>query len=136
MTEETGFPPEPDLPLPQRTPGEALARAQSGTGDERGAEVLISPVTPDGVSLIAAERRRQVTEEGWTPEHDNSHTKGELANAAIAYAMYANSNGHTAASYWPWRLSDWKPGDNRVRTLVKAGALLAAEIDRLLREPQ
>jgi hypothetical protein len=46
MTEETGFPPEPDLPLPQRTPGEALARAQSGSEDERGAEVLINPVTP------------------------------------------------------------------------------------------
>lgn len=121
---------------------------KSGTGDERSAEVLISPVTPDGVSLIAAERRRQVTEEGWTPEHDAGHTTGELARAAACYAQpaearelrgrAANVSASRGAWYedipddWPWHPGYWKPRpDDRVHELVKAGALIAAEIDRL-----
>jgi hypothetical protein len=35
---------------------------------------------------------------------------------------------------WPWFQERWKPTpDNRIRELVKAGALIAAEIDRMLR---
>ena len=38
---------------------------------------------------------------------------------------------------WPWGVESWKPGqdhsvNSRVRELTKAGALLDAEIDRLL----
>jgi hypothetical protein len=36
------------------------------------------------------------------------------------------------AELWPWDESWWKPGD-RIRELAKAGALIAAEIDRLNR---
>lgn len=35
-----------------------------------------------GIDLIAAERQRQIEEEGWTPDHDDQHTNGELALAA------------------------------------------------------
>lgn len=90
--------------------------------------------TGDGARLIAEERGRQTTVEGWTAEHDNQHTGGELALAAVAYAspnafgMYAHP-----PAMWPWGRGWWKPSDDRVRDLVKAGALIAAEIDRLIR---
>lgn len=37
----------------------------------------------DGVSLIAAERARQISREGWTPEHDDEHRNGEMAISAV-----------------------------------------------------
>jgi hypothetical protein len=35
-----------------------------------------------------------------------------------------------AWQWWPWSFEWWKPKD-RIRNLVRAGALIAAEIDRL-----
>jgi hypothetical protein len=95
---------------------------------------------------VLAERRRQVEVEGWTPDHDDAHSAGELARAAACYALFANSTQpmftvdhetHVSAGhpiYWPWATSWWKPTDRR-RNLVKAGALIIAEIDRLDRLP-
>lgn len=84
-----------------------------------------------GMELIAAERRRQVTMEDWTPAHDDTHRNGEMARAAACYALQ-----HTRVSgraiRWPWARSWWKP-KNPIRDLVRAGALIAAEIDRLQR---
>jgi len=98
---------------------------------------------------VLAERERQVGAEGWTPEHDDEHVFGDMALAAAAYA--ANSSprgkqgdvlvGRTQAwgragwfdlprLLWPWDSSWWKPADPR-RDLVKAGALILAEIERL-----
>lgn len=74
---------------------------------------------------IVAERRRQVEVEGWTPEHDDAHSHGELAQAAACYAL-----GSRTASRWPWDAEWWKP-TNRRRELVKAAALIIAEIERL-----
>ena len=102
------------------------------------------PVT--GVDLIATERLRQISEEGWLPDHDDGHFKGELAEAAACYAYVkkapfrtdrTNGDGRLVAVpfRWPWDGSWWKPcPDDRVRELTKAGALIAAEIDRLLRK--
>ena len=94
------------------------------------------PVTA-GVVLIAAERQRQIEQEGWAPEHDVAHNGDELALAAASYALPAYSRQRYAENgavpyHWPWAAKDWKPTpDDRVRELVKAGALIAAEIDRL-----
>lgn len=92
-------------------------------------------VVPDGAHLIERERARQKSEEGWTADHDDLHDQGELAAAASRYALY-----HTAyyeqseiGTYWPWHPKWWKPAD-AVRNLVKAGALIAAEIDRIQRK--
>jgi hypothetical protein len=89
----------------------------------------------DGAALIAAERRRQVTEEGWTPEHDDGHDSGELARAAASYALVGDywARDERAIDLWPWSLLIWKPSDDPIRNLVRAGALIAAEIDRLRR---
>ncbi len=96
------------------------------------------------LELIAEERTRQITEEGWAPSHDDSHSRGELAGAAACYALNACGfiKPHLAEAYrtnvthtvrlWPWGISWWKP-TNPIRDMVKAGALIAAEIDRLQR---
>jgi hypothetical protein len=98
---------------------------------------------------IAAERRRQEEVEGWTPEHDDRHRLGEMALAAALYATSACAASRIIGSGlmteervnaihpssppsrdWPWHLSWWKPKDRR-RDLVRAGALIVAEIERL-----
>lgn len=89
----------------------------------------------DGAALIAAERQRQVSEERRSPRHDDEHRGGELATAAACYALARHVRAaRYVMSLWPWHSDWWKPcPDDRVRELVKAGALLAAEIDRLRR---
>lgn len=102
--------------------------------------------TQAAINLIAGERLRQVREEGWTPEHDDGHTDGELARAACLYAMRAGMSEEDrdltgmlgVPAFWPWDPSWWKPGADasiasRRRELVKAGALILAELERLQR---
>lgn len=87
----------------------------------------------NGIESIAAERRRQIEAEGWTPEHDDEHRHGELAAAAATYAWEAACPGaslNNPPTSWPWSAKWWKPRDRR-SNLVRAGALIAAEIDRL-----
>ncbi|MCY0418567.1 hypothetical protein OVV41_20205 [Pseudomonas aeruginosa] len=85
---------------------------------------------------VQAERRRQVEAEGWTPEHDDEHSHGQMARAAACYALAGSSapNDETAALLvslaWPWDEQWWKPSTAR-RDLVKACALALAEIERL-----
>ena len=95
-----------------------------------------------GVELIRRERLRQMLEEGWSPEHDNTHRKFEMTLAAMSYAAvvatpdeWAGENGTEPQPLhdWPWAKKWWKPCDDPVRNLVKAGALICAEIDRLQR---
>lgn len=110
-----------------------------------------------GAELIAAERRRQVDDEGWTPAHDDGHRVGELADAAACLAAtepiyvrrdqadqaYRFSEGVAFVTPWPYQQDQvrgsWYPWrrteTTREAVLVKAGALIAAEIDRLQRLP-
>lgn len=78
---------------------------------------------------VLAERERQRVGEGWTAEHDDDYQCGELAQAAACYAMPPGVP-IDLARYWPWRADWWKPTTRR-RDLVKAGALILAEIERL-----
>lgn len=99
-----------------------------------------------GADMIRAERARQMEREGWSAEHDDSHRSGELCDAAISYARaaakQARGESHAyllemasaGAVPWPWEDGWWKPDADQIRNLVKAGALIAAEIDRLHRE--
>jgi hypothetical protein len=99
-----------------------------------------------GAERIAAERKRQIEAEGWDAGHDDEHCVGDLLAAARAYctAVWKQtdpSSGWTQEmvdeyileQLWPWDESFWKPSADPVRNLEKAGALIAAEIDRLLR---
>jgi hypothetical protein len=88
-----------------------------------------------GGDLIIDERERQMAVEGWTPEHDDSYTDGALRDAAICYALVCDprTEVRTSGPIWPWDDAWWKPSDDPIRNLVKSGALIAAEIDRLQR---
>ena len=87
-----------------------------------------------------AERDRQVCDEGFDAAHDDEYENGELICAAIAYALHALNHGDEEGDdytdhppdAWPicWDTAWWKPKSPR-RDLVRAGALLIAEIDRL-----
>lgn len=79
-----------------------------------------------------------MADEGWTPEHDDGHDSGELLKAAIGYALVGfvrdgETPPPTPPVNWPWHPSWWKPSGDPIRNLEKAGALIAAEIDRLTR---
>lgn len=93
----------------------------------------------NGIESIAAERMRQTQVLGWTWSHDDEHEDGELALASAAYILQdfgtpvlvpGMVNGLENGAIWPWPLGAWKPKDRR-SNLVRAGALIAAEIDRL-----
>lgn len=95
----------------------------------------------DGIELIAAERKRQIEVEGWDAQHDEDHDMGQLIGAAVTYAAHAleivsdhEVPGADNEGWWPWEEKWWKPSPDPIRNLVKAGALIAAEIDRLQRE--
>ena len=86
-----------------------------------------------GVSLIAKERQRQIDVENYNAEHDDDHGDGQMAMTAAALAVAGTSAGLVMQGYEDWGLVEHHKND-RVRQLVIAGALIAAEIDRLCRE--
>lgn len=98
-----------------------------------------------GVALIERERWRQISAAGFTGVHDDRYTDSELVAAALCYATLAImqqtrldaaemlAGFPPIAGYgWPpgW---DWRPEPTSYANLVKAGALIAAELDRLSR---
>lgn len=102
----------------------------------------------DAVQLIAQERQRQIDAEGYSPDHDDGHTDGSIAVVAAALAVH-----HTDASIddplkrvdpvesgrrhdcWGLLAKHGYDGTNpdEIKVLVIAGALIAAEIDRMQR---
>ncbi len=109
--------------------GAACRDAGEAAGYARG---LKEGVTRTGLSPaehdVLAERQRQISAEGWTPEHDDGYGTEELAFAAACYCTA--DEDEAPPSVWPWHISWWKPTTRR-RNLVKAGALILAEIERL-----
>ena len=88
-----------------------------------------------GIEAIAAERQRQIDVEEWSSDHDDGYIDGALAAAASCYAGWDitsefNTRDRILRDIWPWDWSCWKPKSKR-ENLVRAGALIAAEIDRL-----
>jgi len=98
---------------------------------------------------VLAERQRQIFVEGWDEAHDDQHKNGELATAGACYSLgrkhvhiprpicgryFGFFAGWTTAGRnkitWPWDPKWWKPKSVR-RDLVRAAALIIAEIDRL-----
>lgn len=93
---------------------------------------------------VLAERERQKSVEGWTAEHDDEHEGGALAAAAAAYAHNAEWHMRERKSsdqppslasgivyeLWPFDEEWWKPKNPR-RDLVRAAAMILAEIERI-----
>lgn len=103
-----------------------------------------------GIELISEERARQIEAEGRSKELDTQYHEAELAKAASCYLDHAIRKRNLDTRFpgptkeycqsevpysWPWGSEHWKP-KNQVRDLVRAGALIAAEIDRLLSVPE
>ena len=89
------------------------------------------------IELIKNERIRQINEEGYSFEHDDKEDSHQLSDAAAVYACHASAR-HSLLHLWPWAKEYFKPDkdntiDGRIRELSKAGALVCAEIDRLVR---
>jgi hypothetical protein len=89
-----------------------------------------------GIEFIAQERTRQITDEGHDLNTDAvAYPDGDLWKAAISYLQTPLLNVSEvleAPLGWPWANEYWKPTPNdRIRELSKAGALIAAEIDRI-----
>lgn len=98
--------------------------------DEEGANLAKST---KALCEIAAERRRQILDEGWDAAHDDAHHDDELIAAAVTYAMTAvRKPGRVveAPEFWPWDEKWFKPKDRR-RDLVRAAALIVAELERM-----
>jgi hypothetical protein len=115
------------------------------------AEPTVSPVLSRALRDIAAERRRQIEDEGFNAAHDDKYIDGELSRAAACYALATSANNatrHTLAAFarfgggypgdgviffrraWPWLEQWWKPRTRR-EDLVRAGALIVADIERI-----
>lgn len=103
-----------------------------------------------GVTLIGIERSRQIEDLGYDAAHDDFHRSSEIAIAAICYAISAASEHVEGAHWlvrglWPWSVMEiptpaytvfGNDDEACLNQLIKAGALLAAEIDRRLRQLQ
>lgn len=136
---ESGF--DEDFQMEQQANAEFIAAANPATvlallgeleaAEKRIAELEARAFNPAILDVIA-ERQRQQSVEGWMPEHDDEHCNRELAMAAVCYINETgtvNRNGGKPWG-WPWDASWWKPNARR-RNLVKAGALILAEIERI-----
>lgn len=83
-----------------------------------------------GAELIARERERQL--QRYSIDHDVfTHEANELAHAANVYIVASAENPELAMDFWPWSDDSFHPG-NDLENYIRAGALIAAEIDRLL----
>lgn len=103
--------------------------AQSPVADTADPADALSQAARD----VLAERQRQISVEGWTPERDDRYPTGDLASAAACYAMQGRFHYPAPGKpgpNWPWAPEWWKPSTYR-RNLEKSGALIIAEIERL-----
>ncbi|WP_433914285.1 ead/Ea22-like family protein [Escherichia coli] len=104
-------------------------REKLEAAEKRIAELEVLAFNPALLDVIS-ERQRQRAVEGWTSEHDDAYQNSELADAAACYAINAHNQGLSTPAHWPWAPDWWKQSGPR-RDLVKAGALILAEIERI-----
>jgi len=84
-----------------------------------------------GAGRIAIERERQITEECHNAKDDARWYRGELVMASSCYAAETvDPVGDKPPNLWPWAKQWWKPSQSPIRNLEKAGALIAADLDR------
>jgi len=123
------------------TPGEEVSVLVEAHPEE------MVPEVKKGVQIIAEERQRHMDVRGWDSSHDDdpNHENGEMAAVAALYAVPHHGkygiNADLVERLYPknWHVRWWNPGpagsgvDGTIKDLAKAGALIAAEIDRLNR---
>lgn len=85
-----------------------------------------------GAALTAAERRRQIVEEGHYPDADAGRSDlAWMAWSLVDRAVHGGLDEATPPLMWPPD-REWAPGRTPIRALVIAAALLCADIDRRL----
>jgi len=92
--------------------------------------VTVPTEATGGAQLISAERTRQIEDEGYSAQEDAGKAHA-LVDAAVAYAHVGRTSKGKVPLSWPWADRFWKPSDDPVRNLTKAGALIAAAIDSI-----
>lgn len=124
-------------------PAQWLEFAAAPEAKARSEEAPSAPEISHACADVLTERRRQIKAEGWTPEHDDSHTLGELGLAAALYALPYDARvggealieqaAHIQLDMALEIACGWtiKPEADPRKRLVKAGALILAEIERL-----
>lgn len=93
------------------------------------------------LELVAKERTRQIFDKGYTSEHDDEHTNGEIANAAACYAatvpifkVMVNTDIFPMKAVYPWQRTFFSKEDHsRKQQLIIAAAFINAEYDRIVR---
>jgi hypothetical protein len=85
-----------------------------------------------GIELIAKERQEQIEKHGFSPKHDMDiyHLNGELRLAA-EYLISSNENPYYPDN-WDEKYKNKFDSKTYIERLATAGALLAAEIDRIV----
>ena len=114
--------------------GEAISLKK----DDDGADNTMTLYKGTGLAAIVSERWRHIDEEVYDVYHDDTYTGDELALAAATYAIparvrFTSQDGSNMPRLWPWPDGFKATPADRIRELAKAGALIAAEIDRILR---
>lgn len=117
---------------PNGLPDDFLSQLEQGLKEAK--------MTTRALRLITDERERQFAN-GYTTQHDDLHARGQIASAAESFAAAAacQARGNSvdtaeraAINIWPWD-NEPKVESDPIRNLVKAAALIVAEIERLQR---
>lgn len=90
------------------------------------------PASVTAVARVVAERRRQIEGEGFTTQHDDSLSLGDMALAAACYAENSAHPREFRPGQWLWDSDWWKPSTPE-RDRCKAMALLIAEDAKAIR---
>lgn len=85
------------------------------------------------IEQIEKERKRQVSEKGYTAKHDDAHKSGQIANHAAALATTWLDCVDTMYPYSEEAIKMGLKNQDRKTQLIKAGALIVAELERLER---
>ena len=108
-------------------PGPQFARVNSITWETLMKEAL---------KLIKVERKRQIEEEGHALDHDDRHTRGELPIAAVDLLLAPTDESRSELNHPSdaWGLVERHGKGDDIRRLAIAGALVVAEMERILRK--
>jgi hypothetical protein len=94
----------------------------------------------NAINRFKTERQRQIEQEGYDPSHDDllHPLESVLEKAARAYHMASMTDDYLdkVPMIWPFEHQAWKPSEDPIRNLEKAGALLIAAKEQCLRKAE
>lgn len=123
-------------------PSSKVGAFASAWADREGKVYRTDFPSTSGIAWIALERARQFVVHGYDGNHDDEHQAQELPRAAMAYLMAGMEPQGRLQGIPPWEAWPWSneqgfvPQKTRVENLAAAGAMIAAEIDRVQRETE